>query len=202
LYISELSCTPNLHFLQDSPSLLNPPPTSLFSHSPNRVHHILLVRYKGCLSISTLQFSLIFHAHSFYLFSLSFHILYILLSLMYVSRPNRTPKISLSTTINMFFFQYHCTFFRIPYISCYHSPAYPSKKMLTLFFKFLLQHPRPTARFILFCLSHFFKLCPDFPHSKFSASHQHCPSSSTTTSITICAIMNSVRGCSVLFKFW
>jgi hypothetical protein len=26
-------------------------------------------------------------------------------------------------------------------ISCYHSPASPSKKMLILFFKFLLQHP-------------------------------------------------------------
>jgi len=27
------------------------------------------------------------------------------------------------------------------YISCYNSPAYPSKKMLNIFFKFLLQHP-------------------------------------------------------------
>jgi len=91
------------------------------------------------------------------------------------------------------------------YISCFHSPASPSKKMLTLFLKFLLQHPWPTAliHFILpvtFFLtmswfSTFKILCQNF-------SHHHCPSSSTATSITICAVLNSVRGCSVLFKFW
>lgn len=56
------------------------------------------------------------------------------------------------------------------YISCYHSLPSPSKKMLTPFFKFLLQHPWPTVQinFIL-PITFFFKLCPDFPHTKFSA---------------------------------
>lgn len=89
-------------------------------------------------------------------------------------------------------------------ISCYHSPASPSKIMLTLFFKFLLQHPSPTVQihftlpitfFIYVLIFHIQNSLPEVQSSPLSFF-------STTTSITICAVLHSVRGCSVLFKFW
>jgi hypothetical protein len=81
----------------------------------------------------------------------------ILLSLMHVSHPNRrTSKISLSTTTNTFFFQYHCTFFTIPYIYILLPfSSFPFQKNVNLIFQIPPSTPLTNSRFILFCLSHF-----------------------------------------------